>query len=322
MRLLQLEYFADLVKTESISQTALNLHVSQPAVSSMLKKLEKELDLSLFDRKGRKIILNENGKQFYKSVLLILDTIEKNRIQRTYYNHDLCYEITIGIRTYENIVFDVISQYIKQYPNVLFRLMSVSKSKLYSAAQMDILITELIEHLQGRDYLALEYKENALFYLLLGNKHPLFEEPYLTIKEFSQYLSLPEEDPRSLILAIASPDSNSMPQAIRVLRQEGITIHARLITDDRLTLLRLVVSNIFSSIVSTKDSQITMKNPNIHAIPVYKNNEPPFALRPYYISWMPEKFEEPYIRDFIQKFMDIYHLSSVDIHYSNRCKLP
>ena len=127
------------------------------------KKLEKELDLSLFDRKGRKIILNENGKQFYKSVLLILDTIEKNRIQRTYYNRDLCYEITIGIRTYENIIFDVISQYIKQYPNVLFRLMSVSKSKLYSAAQMDILITELIEHLQGRDYLTLEYKENALF---------------------------------------------------------------------------------------------------------------------------------------------------------------
>ncbi|MBT9777667.1 LysR family transcriptional regulator [Clostridium sp. MCC353] len=317
MRLLQLEYFADLVKTESISQTALNLHVSQPAVSSMLKKLEKELDLSLFDRKGRKIILNENGKQFYKSVLLILDTIEKNKIQRNYYNRDLCCEITIGIRAYENIIFEVISQYIKQYPNVLFRLMSVSKSKLFSAAKMDILVTELIEHLQGRDYLRLEYQERALFYLLLGNKHPLFEESYLTIKEFSYCLSLPESDPRSLTLAIASPDSSSIPRAIRVLRQEGITIHARLITDDRLTLLRLVVSNIFSSIVSTKDSQITMNNPNIHAIPVYKNNEPPCTLCPFYISWVPEKLNEPYIRDFIHSLMDIYHLTAEDIHYSN-----
>lgn len=57
--------FIKLAECESTTQTALELHMTQPAVSQQLKSLETEYDIQLFNREGRRIILTNEGKQFY-----------------------------------------------------------------------------------------------------------------------------------------------------------------------------------------------------------------------------------------------------------------
>lgn len=57
--------FIKLAECESTTQTALELHMTQPAVSQQLKALETEYDIQLFSREGRRIILTNEGKQFY-----------------------------------------------------------------------------------------------------------------------------------------------------------------------------------------------------------------------------------------------------------------
>ena len=64
MDLLQLEYFLRLAANEHVSKTAEQLHISQPSLSATIKKLEGELGVPLFIRKGRNITLSPYGRTF------------------------------------------------------------------------------------------------------------------------------------------------------------------------------------------------------------------------------------------------------------------
>ena len=60
--IVQLRYFKEIAEHEHMTNAAQALHVVQPALSRTLRNLEKELGLLLFDRVGKNIVLNENGK--------------------------------------------------------------------------------------------------------------------------------------------------------------------------------------------------------------------------------------------------------------------
>jgi len=60
----KLSLFIEIAKCSSISKAAENLHLSQSTASTRLKALENELNIQLFDRDNRSIILNRNGQIF------------------------------------------------------------------------------------------------------------------------------------------------------------------------------------------------------------------------------------------------------------------
>lgn len=77
MELLQLHYFKELAESEHLTNTAKKLMISAPSLSLTISKLEHELGAPLFDRTGRSIRLNENGKVFYKYISKGLSQIDK-----------------------------------------------------------------------------------------------------------------------------------------------------------------------------------------------------------------------------------------------------
>jgi len=60
----QLEYFRAVAKQQHFTQAAAQLAVSQPALSRSVARLEHELGVPLFERKGRSVQLNRYGKAF------------------------------------------------------------------------------------------------------------------------------------------------------------------------------------------------------------------------------------------------------------------
>ena len=58
----KIETFLSATQTLSFSETAKQLHVSQPAVSHQIKALEEDLDASLFERTGSGLRLTEAGR--------------------------------------------------------------------------------------------------------------------------------------------------------------------------------------------------------------------------------------------------------------------
>lgn len=64
MQIVDLQKIAHLAHTQSLPQTAKHFNITPGALSKTLKKVESTLKTELFDRIGRHIELNSNGRRF------------------------------------------------------------------------------------------------------------------------------------------------------------------------------------------------------------------------------------------------------------------
>lgn len=64
-----LKYFITVAQTEHMSRAAEQLNITQPSLSTSIRRLEAELGFPLFDRTGRGIRLNEYGTIYLKAVV-------------------------------------------------------------------------------------------------------------------------------------------------------------------------------------------------------------------------------------------------------------
>jgi DNA-binding transcriptional LysR family regulator len=62
------DYAYEVYKEKSFSQAAKNLYVSQPALSSSIKKLEARFGVTIFDRSSQPISLTDEGKVFIEAI--------------------------------------------------------------------------------------------------------------------------------------------------------------------------------------------------------------------------------------------------------------
>lgn len=72
MTLLQLIYFQKVSSLLNFHKAAEALNISQPTLSSAIGKLEKELGLYLFDRKGKNVELTRYGKYYHENLTPLL----------------------------------------------------------------------------------------------------------------------------------------------------------------------------------------------------------------------------------------------------------
>lgn len=76
MELLQLRYFKAVAENGNLTQTANQLYISPPSLSSTIARLEKELGTELFDRRGNRLHLNVRGFIFLEYVNQILISLD------------------------------------------------------------------------------------------------------------------------------------------------------------------------------------------------------------------------------------------------------
>ncbi len=120
----QLEYFQVLAKIQHMTKSAVQLSISQPALSRSIARLEDELGVPLFERQGRSISLNRYGEIFLKRVHNIMREYQDglHEIQELVDpNHG---EVSLGfLHTLgTNIVPDLIMKFRKQHRDIHFTL--------------------------------------------------------------------------------------------------------------------------------------------------------------------------------------------------------
>ena len=76
MNLQQLYYFKTVAELEHYTRAAEMLRVNQSSLSHAMQSLEQELNVRLFSRSGRNVVLSQYGKMFLPHVLQALDTLE------------------------------------------------------------------------------------------------------------------------------------------------------------------------------------------------------------------------------------------------------
>ncbi|AUX94069.1 DNA-binding transcriptional regulator YeiE [Mixta gaviniae] len=69
----QIEVFTEVLKSGSTTQASQQLALSQSAVSAALADLEAQLGVQLFDRVGKRLVLNEHGRLLYPRAVGLLE---------------------------------------------------------------------------------------------------------------------------------------------------------------------------------------------------------------------------------------------------------
>jgi DNA-binding transcriptional LysR family regulator len=94
MELTQLAQFKAIAECQSLSRAAEKIYISQPSLSAALQKLEDELGVLLFERRKGRIFLNEAGEIALSHVTIILEQVEKMKLDMNHYKRK---ENTISI---------------------------------------------------------------------------------------------------------------------------------------------------------------------------------------------------------------------------------
>ena len=77
MEMRHLSYFVAAVETENVSSAALELHVSQPALSRQIRDLEDEIGFCLLERTAKSVSLTDAGRTFLNDARILLQQADE-----------------------------------------------------------------------------------------------------------------------------------------------------------------------------------------------------------------------------------------------------
>ena len=73
----QLSYFYQAAVLEHFNQAAEKMNITEPSLSRSIAALEDELGVTLFEKRGRNVILTKAGEIFLEHVSTILDDVKR-----------------------------------------------------------------------------------------------------------------------------------------------------------------------------------------------------------------------------------------------------
>lgn len=118
MELNQLRQFQVIAETEHMTKASCILHVAQPALSKTIKLLETELNTELFDRKGKKIRLNENGRILLKYTDRILKNIDNIYKEIDEVHERYHHEVNLSMRIATKLIPQLLVGFHKKHPEI------------------------------------------------------------------------------------------------------------------------------------------------------------------------------------------------------------
>ncbi len=199
-----IEVFRAVILNGSMSEAATALHISQPAVSRLIRDLETEIGFRLFERRNGRIYPNDDALVFYEEVhrayiglKRISHAAEQIRTNQTGTLRIACLP-AIGL----SIMPQIIADFRKKFPQVMISFKVVRSEtavQLVSSLQCDIGIVEA-------SFSALSAKEGPTYdfesVCILPHGHRLVKEEKITPEDLKNevFISLdPDSKTRSHI---------------------------------------------------------------------------------------------------------------------------
>lgn len=122
----QLEVFAEVLKSGSTTQASQMLALSQSAVSAALTDLEGQLGVQLFDRVGKRLVVNEHGRLLYPRALALLE--QANEIEQLFREDNGAIRVYASSTVGNYIMPEMIGRYRRDFPDLPIEL-SVGNSQ-------------------------------------------------------------------------------------------------------------------------------------------------------------------------------------------------
>lgn len=203
MRLEQLYYLCEIAKNKSISYTAELVHISQPALSNAIHKLESELGVKLLNRFRQGVYLTEEGKKVVKTATEILANIKQ--LENDLALSKAANQNSIGSLTLyttqqlgNTILSEILTDFHEKYPQIRLNLKETNSLQIISNFQADnsclsfIAISDDIlkkyskVHKKGNNFYFEKLRTGKL-HAVVGKEHPLADYKNVSLEEIIKY---------------------------------------------------------------------------------------------------------------------------------------
>lgn len=197
MQHIALRYFQEVARTGSITEASERLNVSGSAISRQIAKLEQELEVELFERRPRGMILSPAGDLLAKHVRRIaLDTEQALADVREMQGPQ---RGLVRVASYEGFAIDrlarIIADFRRRYPGALFQLWTGNSTEIckrVSEGEADIGVTYSYSSPPG---VRIEQIARRPMHVLMSRDHPLANKKSVTLAEIAAYpVAMPDKD--------------------------------------------------------------------------------------------------------------------------------
>lgn len=167
MDLLQLKYFKDAACYENFSKAAMINRVPQSSISRTIKALEDEYNTPLFDRIGRNVYLNDNGRFLYEQTCNIFDSLDAcaDRFDKNREHHIIVYIQNAGL-----FVPIISTDFMVCHPDTHITFSTASEVLHSTRSPYDLTFIRKTENMEEYEYEPLFSDELVL---LVSKEHPL-----------------------------------------------------------------------------------------------------------------------------------------------------
>ncbi|MCD8148134.1 MAG: LysR family transcriptional regulator [Clostridiales bacterium] len=193
--LLQMRYFLEVASCGSFTKAAQLLYTTQPTLSKTISALEQTLDVQLFVRSKKHVILTEAGQHLYRRWSVILQDMEKSmdecRILQGGHNRYLAIGI-LDSQDGEKIASPVLRRFLEQYPQTNISVSACEPQEIRKSLledNLDLAITVLydMEQLDSHPFDYVIMNECCHSVCMLKD-NPLAEKEELTVSDLRDSL--------------------------------------------------------------------------------------------------------------------------------------
>lgn len=242
MELRHLRYFSVLAEELHFGRAAARLHLSQPPLSRQIRDLERELEVTLFDRTRKSVALTEPGKVFLESVRKVEEVLRKGIEDSRLATRGEIGHLSIGYlgaATY-HVLPTLLGRFRKRYPDIALSLYGMMTPEQIDAIQhgtIDIGIMRPEPTMEGLES-TLVYREP--FVVALPQGHPLCERKAVHIRDLAA---------EAFVMLPPVPERDLYRQVNGFCRQYGFEPRIRQTANDTCSIVGLVGAGIGLSIL-------------------------------------------------------------------------
>ena len=158
MELRILRYFFMVAKEQSFTRAAEQLHITQPTLSRQLAALEEELGIELFIRKGKNIMLTDEGMLLKRRALEILNLEERTLEELKRTEEVIEGTVTVGCGEFAavEILAKICKKYKEKYPLVQIAIHTATADTIYEMMNKGLVDVALFMEpvdTEGLDYI-------------------------------------------------------------------------------------------------------------------------------------------------------------------------
>tara|TARA_B100000524_G_scaffold8339_1_gene5111 strand:+ start:601 stop:1473 length:873 start_codon:yes stop_codon:yes gene_type:complete len=189
MSLIELKTFLAVIEARGVSSAAINLNMTQPAITKRLKNLKMYFEIeNLYTRKNGEFIIGEEAKLLLPFAQNVVALEENAKKEIKNYTHGIKGKIFIGAGTTWSLgdLPKAIAKTSEKFPNLEIDLNIEAPDLLLnklSQNKMDIIFARKPENLSNFDFIHLRTDK---FLIFASSSHPIFDRD-ISVKKLSKY---------------------------------------------------------------------------------------------------------------------------------------